>query len=228
MKRVQLAAIVASLALAATAARGEPASGSAAPPTVRQPPPPRDRLMEPAWLVGVRLGPVIPQAFNKLSTNFLVDVEGAYQLPFWHRRLGLFLDVGYSQPTASGSRADARIMANNGVVTWDLTVRDLGFALGAEYRHAVGRWVVPYVGAGAKLHLTRSVVNQRVGAIDLGSNTEDSTRVGFLGRVGLGLHLGPGDLVAELHVEYTTVDHLITGDNNTAHLAFQVGYLLRL
>jgi len=193
---------------------------------VKRPAP--DLLIEPSALLGVRAGVVVPQAFNNLTTNFLVEVECAYQLPFWHKRLGLFLDVGYSQPTASGSRTDPRVTTNGGAVSYDVTVRDFGFALGVQYRHAVGRWVVPYVGAAAKLHLTHTDVEQSAGTTSLGPNSEESTRFGFLGRLGLGVHLGPGDLVVEAHVEYTPVDHLITGDTNTSHLAFQLGYLVRL
>ena len=191
--------------------------------------PARDRRLEPAALLGARFGLVIPQALNKLETNFLVEIEGAYQLPFWHRRLGLFLDVGYTQPEEHGSHpADPRIQSNGGTVDYDMKVQELGFALGVQYRHAVGRWVVPFIGAAAKMNLTMTTVAQHAGSVDLGTNTEQSTRFGFLARGGVGFHLGPGDLVVEVHFEYTPVDHLITGDNNTGHLAFQLGYLIRI
>ena len=188
---------------------------------------PRDRLLEPRILLGVRAGAVTPQVFNKLGTNFLVELEGAYQLPFAHRRLGIFLDVGYSQPTESGSHQDPRVLSNSGKVNYTMTVRDLTYALGLQYRRA-GKRFVPYGGLGADLHLTKTLVNQHAGSVDLGQNTQQSTRVGVVLRLGLGMHAGPGDLVGELHVEYAGIDHLISGTDNTGHLAFQIGYLLRL
>lgn len=187
----------------------------------------QERRMEPWLLVGARVGVVIPQAFNKLETNFVTDVEVAYQLPFWYRRLGLFFDIGYSQPTEQGTTTDPRVSTNGGTVGYDMTLQDLALAFGVQYRHALGRWIVPYVGAGAKVHLTRTIIDQNAGQTSLGENSEENTRVGFIARAGLGVHLGPGDLVAELDVEYTPVDHLITGDNNTGHLGFLAGYLLR-
>jgi hypothetical protein len=228
-----IAAVVAVLLLA-PAIRARAQEGAAAPPPPVPAVEPRverpagDRKLEPWLLAGARLGVVAPQAFNKLTTSFLVEAEAAYQLPFLHRRLGVFFDIGYTQPTASGSRTDPRVTANGGNVSYTTTVRDLGMALGVQYRHAIGQWLVPYAGAGAKLHLTSTLVGQAARAVDLGANSERSTRIGFLGRIGLGVHLGPGDLVGEVQVEYTPVDHLITGDTNTAHIAIQFGYLLRM
>ncbi|HEY3449385.1 MAG TPA: hypothetical protein VGK67_23730 [Myxococcales bacterium] len=187
-----------------------------------------DSKTEPWLLLGARVGVVLPQVFNKLGTNFLVDVEAAYQLPFLHRHLGLFFDVGYSQPKTEGTRNDPRVLTNGGEVAYTMTVRDFGLSLGVQYRHPLGDLVVPFVGVGAKMHLTNTLLEQSAGSTNLGTNIERSTRVGFLGRLGLGLHLGPGDLVAEVHLEATAVDHLVTGDKNTSHLALQLGYLFRL
>jgi hypothetical protein len=183
----------------------------------------------PAALVGARIGATIPQPFNQLSSSFLVEVEGAYQLPFWRRRLGLFADAAYTQPSLHGTRtADPRVVPNGGVVTWDVSLEELSFALGAQLRWSFGRWLVPYAGAGARLTLTRTTLTQKAGTADFGTLHEESTRVGFLGRLGCGLHLGPGDVVLELQVEYTTIDHLLTGDGNTGQLAIQLGYLIRI
>ncbi|HEY3354454.1 MAG TPA: hypothetical protein VGQ83_14480 [Polyangia bacterium] len=212
-------------------AQGGDAAAPAAPAPTVEPRVERaagDRTMEPWLLAGARIGVVTPQAFNKLTTSFLVEAEAAYQLPFLHRRLGLFLDLGYTQPTARGSRTDPRVLTNGGTVGYTTTVRDFGIAFGAQYRHAFGEWLVPYGGLAIKMHLTDTLVEQTAGTTDLGSNTEQSTRFGVLGRIGLGVHLGPGDLVGELQLEYTPVDHLITGDSNTAHIAIQVGYVLRM
>ena len=184
----------------------------------------------PTALIGARIGATIPQAFNTLGTSFLIEVEGAYQLPFWRRRIGVFLGVSYTQPGRSGNRpVDARVLPNGGQVSYNLTLDELGFALGVQLRYPIGRWVVPYAGAGAQLLLTRATLAQTAGRVDLGTLHEQSTRYGFLGRLGVGVHLGPGDVVLELQIGYSPLsDFLTTGDNNTGHLAFQLGYLIRI
>jgi hypothetical protein len=182
---------------------------------------------EPALLLAVRLGPSFPQAFNKLDTNFVLDVELALQLPFFHRRFGLFLDGSFSQPTASGTKQSAQIGASGGqgdMVGYTLTQRDFGVTLGVQYLHFVKQRVGLYLGVGAKVHFTRDIVDQHAGSVDLGTNTEDSSRIGVIARAGLGIKLGPGMLVIELHYEHAPVKQLVTGDDNTADLAAQLGY----
>lgn len=181
-----------------------------------------------SFLVGVRAGAIFPEAFNKLELNFLVEVGVAWQLPVLGHRLGIFVDGGYSQPTSAGTRTDPRVPTNMGGVSWDLTVKDIGVSAGLQWLQPVGTRLLVYGGAGYKVHFTESVIEQRAGTTDLGTNTEQSTRHGAVVRAGLGLRLGPGAAVLEVHYEYTPVDHLITGDDNTAHLAAQLGYTLFL
>jgi hypothetical protein len=188
------------------------------------------RLLRPQALVGVRVGVLVPQAFNSLGTTFLVEVEAAYQLPFWKRRLGLFLDVSYTEPQSSGTRNDARIITSGGSVDWNLKVQEVGFVLGLQLRFAVGRWVVPYLGAGARLDLTATTLSERSsgGGADAGSWHEQSSRFGAHGRLGVGIHAGPGDLLLEARVDWTPIDHTLTGNTNTGRVGFALGYLVRL
>lgn len=195
----------------------------AAPP---QPPPRERRLLTPQALVGVRVGLLVPQAFNGFGTAWLVEVEAAYQLPFWKRRLGLFLDVSYTEPQASGTRSDARIAGS--AVDWSVKVQELGFVLGVQLRWAIGRWVVPYLGAGARLDLTATTLTERAGGADAGTWHEQSSRVGAHGRLGVGIHAGPGDLLVEARVDWTPIDHTLTGATNTGRIGFALGYLVRL
>jgi hypothetical protein len=211
----------------------EPAQAPAPPPApAAEPPAAEVQKAAPAsfqpgsLLVGARIGVLLPQAFNRLETNFLLDAEVAYQLPFWGKRIGLFFDFSYSQPTVNGTVNDPRLTTNMGNETYKLTLRDVGFTLGVQALFPVGQWVIPYVGVGAKLHLNRSHLEQTAGATDLGTNEEDSTRFGVVGRLGLGLHLGPGMAVFEFHIEYASINHLITDDHNIANMALQLGYVL--
>ena len=179
-------------------------------------------------MLGLRIGATVPQPFNKLDANFLGELELAYQLPFIGKRLGVFLDAGYSQPTLSATKSDARVPG--GMVTYDQTIRDLGFSLGVHFWQPIASKLLVYGGAGARLHLTHTLINATSGGQPYGENTEDSTRVGAMVRLGAGYVLGPGALVLEIHFEWTGIDHLITGGErsgesaNTSNLAFQLGY----
>ncbi|MSP59515.1 MAG: hypothetical protein EXR72_04085 [Myxococcales bacterium] len=177
-------------------------------------------------VVGARVGGSFPGAFNKLGSTFLVELELGWQLPFLGRRLGIFGEVSYTQPGASGTRSDPRLAS--GMASWQLTERDLGLTVGAKFQQPIGQWILLYGGVGAKVHLTRHIVTATSGGADLGENSEDSTRLGLLLRLGGGLRLGPGAVVIELQYEYTPVHHLITGDDNTASLAAALGYTLFL
>jgi hypothetical protein len=107
-------------------------------------------------------------------------------------------------------------------------MHDVGFTLGVQLLWPVSHGLVPYGGVGARMHLTHSVMEANAGSTDLLTNTEDSTRFGFLARVGLGWRLGPGMLVGELHGEWAPIDHRLTDDANTANLAIQLGYVFEL
>jgi hypothetical protein len=235
-----------------------PPAGSPA-PAPDQPPPlqpaPEQTVVQPAPVekpalsplqVGVRVGAVIPEAFNKLEANFLVGVELAYQLPIpkLHNRLGLYFDVTYSRPTLSDTVVDPRITTcgtgGKCSETYDMVIHDVGFALGVHFWQPLGsaqRWLV-FGGLGAKMHLRRTIINATADggtggtAQPLGQNQEDSTSDGF-GldlKLGGGYRIGPGAIVVEFRVEYTPIEHLITGGDrpgesaNTANLMFLAGY----
>jgi hypothetical protein len=180
-------------------------------------------------LFGPRFGVVIPTG-NKLDTNFQVELEAAYQLPFIGRRLGIFFDFSYSRPTESGTRTDARVLTNGGVEDWKLVQHDVGFALGLHFWQPLPKNFLIYGGIGGKLHLLRTIIDASAGGADFGTNREDSTRVGALLRVGGAYKIGPGAIQLELQFEWLTSNHLITGGEldgtspNEAHIALQIGY----
>jgi hypothetical protein len=212
-----------------------PGADPGATPSITQPAPPPaapTSVELPSLMLGVRFGASVPEGFNKLTAGPLPEIELAYQLPFISHRLGLFVDAGYSWETQSGTRTDPRITTTGTMNTesWDEQIHDVGFAFGVHlWQPIADRWLV-YGGVGAKLHLTKTVMNANAGSSALGENTEQSTRVGALVRVGTGVKIGPGALVFEVHFEWTGIDHLITGGErdgesaNTAHLALQLGY----
>lgn len=188
-------------------------------------------------LLGARIGGLFPEAFNRLDANFLAELEVAWQLPIPRidRRLGLFLDAGYTQPTTSATRIDPRITANcaggSCSETYTVTARDLGFTLGLHYVQPLSKGFLVYGGVGGRMHLVRTISEAVAGTTSLGVNTEDSTKFGVMVRLGGAYRIGPGAIVLEAHMEWTGIDHLVTGGEragesaNIANLALQAGYL---
>jgi opacity protein-like surface antigen len=189
---------------------------------------------QPPFSVGVRLGGLFPSVYNNLQTSFLAEIELGYQLPVLGRRLGIFLDGGFTQPKKSGTITDPRLATSAGSASWNLTFTDVGIAAGLQFLQPVGDMFLVYGGAGPKLHLTRSVVRASSGDASLGENSERSTRVGLLLRAGAGLRLWKGALVIELHQEVVSTNHNILaamdgGDKrNVSSLSAQLGYTLFL
>ena len=188
----------------------------------KAPAPPEGHL----FLVGLRAGPITPQPFNALSANVLVNLEALWAPAATGP--ALFLDFGQTQPTSSGTRTDSRFTANGGEIAYLMTVQDVAFGLGALYRLKLDRGLVPFFGLGMRLHLTKTLVEQRAGDVDLGSHTEQSRRYSVLGRAGVSTRLGPGELGAELNLDFAPVDQQLTGMDNTGFLGFQLSYLFAL
>lgn len=202
------------------------------PPPPEEPPTPPPSTpaapSQPQFLVGVQLGPSFPGIFNRLGTSGIGNVQAAWQLPFMQRELGVFFQLGYTQPSVSGTRVDPRLTGNGGVETWRLSVMDFALSFGADYVLQLPAGFIGFGALGLTVHLTHSVLDQSVGKESLGTASENSTRIGYVARLGAGYHLGPGYLTLELENEFAGIDHRLTGVANTAHLAPALGYLLRL
>ena len=204
--------------------------GRAAPESPPQPAPAAPTSEPTRLLVGARLGLAIPNGLNPADPSFLVTVGVAYQLPLpkVRRRLGIFLDLSYLRPTLSVTRADPRLAG--GQQTIDVVLHDVGFTLGAHYWQPLPRRFLLLGGAGAKLHLTRTIANATsADGNPLGQTTEQSTRFGVDLRLGVGYRIGPGAVVLQANFEWTAVDHLITGESaNTSFFSCLAGYTLFL
>lgn len=178
------------------------------------------------WMLGLRAGATTPQLFNSLSSNVMVNLEGMWAAT--GTGPALFLDFGHVQPVSRGTHTDARFEQNGGQVSYLMTVQDVAFGLGGMFRLKLDNGFLPYLGAGMRLHLTKTLVEQYAGEVDLGSHTEQSTRYSLLGRLGIARRLGPGEMGLEVNLDYAPVEQRITGLHNTAYLGWQLSYLLVL
>ena len=150
-------------------------------------------------------------------------IEVGYITPALQHRLAIVLDVDYTQPTTTGSESDPRVMG--GTYTWKLTEQELGVMPAVVYRLTGLGSIVPYAGLGPRLLLARSTVRDN-GMPAIGDTHEQSTRLGLGIPVGAELAAGPGRVTGELLVQYGTLNHVATGDANTAAMSLAVGYRL--
>jgi hypothetical protein len=174
----------------------------------------------------LRLGGLFPAPFNSLRNSLVIEGGASWQLGVLDHRLGVFAGASYARPTAVGTRPDARVPG--GVQQWDLRLRDFGISAGLQFVQPALPRLFFYGAAGAKLHLLRSVMKAYAGGQNLGTNDEQSTRLGLLLRAGSGYEIGPGAILGEIQFEGLSPRHFITGDSNTNNLSLQVGYQLAI
>lgn len=207
---------------AAWAAERDPRPSSSAVASAAEP----AGLLRPAYL-GARVGGAIGQAFSEAGASPTGELLGGYQLPFFERRVGVFVGLGYAQPGAQGHTHDPRVGASGGQLDYTTTIRDFGISGGGQIWWPVEgtRWV-PYGALGLKLHLTKTVSDTHLGSTSLGENTESDSHLGFLLRFGAGVHVGPGLLAIDATVDSAPVDRLTTGVANAGAIVVAAGYHL--
>ncbi len=174
-------------------------------------------------LLAPKVGVLLPYGFSSLGASYLVGLEVGWALPVLKHRLAITVEGEFTAPEANGSTTDARLDASAGSYSWHLAQRELILGLTLVYRHPVGR-LVPYVGVGPRLFLLDSRVTGTAGAAAISQSSETSTKVGAGIPIGLGFHVGPGDLFAEVQLNVSGIDHRTTGQANTGSLSIAAGY----
>lgn len=213
MNKLFAVVLAASLPTVAFAQGAPPATESAPAPAEAQP---------LGIEVAPKLGGMLP--FARLSGTWNVDLELGWVSPLLNHQLALVVDTGYAQPVHSQKLSDARVSGGSSEFT--LTQRELNVFVGPKYFIAPTRaQLLPYVGAGVKVHLLQSKIVGDAAGSQFGQNSETKTQVGGALRGGLGYKLGPGHLLGELELAYGGLDETITGKANVADAALQVGYL---
>lgn len=177
----------------------------------------------PSVELSLKAGGHFPQVVNALDTSFDGILKLGYA-PFAGRQLQLFADVGYSQPAHKLSSSDPRLSTSGAEYSSTLVVKDLATTVGLSYFILPpDQFLVPYVGAGARVHFLRSEVE---GSADsaFGEHVEMDSQLGGVGFAGVGLRLGPGLLLGELAMGYAPVDQRVTGTSNIGALSALLGY----
>jgi hypothetical protein len=180
----------------------------------------------PAFAVGIKLGVVLPQVTTELGTAVGGGLEASWGFPVLARRIGLYAEVNYTQPTVSRTTlTDPRVMG--GVYDSSQTQRELTLGAGL-----VGRIAPPasvwngYVMAGVRAYLLETLTEGSAAGAPFGENTEKSTQVGGFVALGGERRLGPGALLLEVGYGASSLPHTITGDVSTGAVVAQLGYRL--
>jgi len=190
-------------------------------PDAAESPAPRQNL---GLLAGAKVGGIVP--FGGLSPNITGGIEVGYVLPFLGRSFAVAIDLDYAAPKASGTVNDPRV--TGGKYTWHLTQQELNLMPLVMYRLTLLRKVTPYIGIGPRIYFRQSTVRSDEGKPTFQETTEQSTKVGFGVPIGVEYHLGPGALLAELLLQYGSLDHTATGTSNTGGLNLALGYRVLL
>lgn len=215
--------IIVSLVALALPALAVAQENPAPPPASTSAPAPQASSDQPIGIeIAPKVGGILP--FSKLGGSWNADLELGWVSPLLNHQLAFVVDTGYAQPTHGQKVTDARV--GGGSYNFTLTQRELNVFVGPKYFIApVSSELLPYVGAGVKVHLLKSDVVGDAAGSPFGQNSETSTQVGGALRGGLGIKLGPGHLIGELELAYGGLNATITGKSNVADASLQLGYL---
>ncbi len=177
-----------------------------------------------AVVAGAKFGGIA--SFNGLDPFVNGAVEVGYILPMLNRGIGIYADVAYTVPTATGEANDPRVPS--GKYTWTLTQKQLTVTPMVVYRLTRFGRFVPYAGVGPRIYMFESITEGKAGSEVILETKERSTKVGAAVPLGVDIQLGPGAVLAELLFEIGPLTHALTGDTNTAATSLSVGYRLML
>jgi hypothetical protein len=172
--------------------------------------------------LGLKAGVVFPQLTSTFGTTFDVLGGVGYRAPWLGSRFGLLLDVGYSQPTATGSGDDPRI---GGSYSWEAVQRQLLLNLGliARLNEERSTWNLGLT-AGPQLLFLFTTVNGEGGGEPFGEHFEPASSMGlFVGAQGE-YRLGPGAILGEVNFSTSFQNLRSTGDLAVISIAGLLGY----
>jgi hypothetical protein len=174
--------------------------------------------------VAAKVGVLLPQVTTELGPALTGGIELSFNLPVARRRLAIYAEVGYAQPTVSRSGVmDPRL--TGGPYEGTQTQRELVAGGGLLVRAAPpGSVWNGYALAGARAYFLETITVGSSGGMAFGENTEQSARFGGVFAVGGERLLGPGAALFEVAFGTSDLPHLITGDVSTGAIAIQLGY----
>ncbi len=178
----------------------------------------------PIALAALKAGGLFPQVMSRLSTSFVIAVEGAWVTPLFGHKLAVGLELAFGQPPHARTVEDPRVPS--GAYSYTVMERTLGLYVGPKYFFLPpGGRMVPWVGLGLRAQFVDSQLVGTAGEA-FGQHDETGTHLAFGGQAGFGHRLGPGLVALELQLISSPLDHLVTGAVNIGDLALRAAYVL--
>ncbi len=223
MYEMRFLTVLSFILAAAPAAAAEPAAAPAAEPAAE---PAVEAESRDSVSIGARVGVFLPQVSSELGTHVIATLEAGYAFAVWDGRLQLFGSIAYAQPERTESRSDERLSgAEGGVYDFTTIQRELTFDLGLMLRFLpLDSRFNAYAALAPRLYLLETETFGEAGGEKFGTNSEHSTKIGFLFGLGGEVVLGPGRVLLQVSFAYSQLQHEFTGDVPTGALAIAAGY----
>jgi hypothetical protein len=208
----------------------EPVPGEPPPVLVVEPVPEPVVIVEtaapdhPSIGIGLKAGVLLPQVATELGAAPVGVLELSFAFPVAERRVGLYLEAGYSQPKVERENVtDPRV--TGGMYNGTQTQRELtvGGGLVARLLPPKSVWN-GYALLGARGYFLETITVGDAGSNEFGENREKSSKFGGYFAAGGERRAGPGVVLLEVGFGTSDLDHLITGDVSTGAIAIQLGY----
>jgi hypothetical protein len=172
---------------------------------------------EKGFFITAKVGGIVP--FGGLGPNVTGGMDLGYALD---NGFAFGIAGDYAAPKQSGTESDARVAG--GTYSWHLTQQMLQVMPFILYRIRSLDSIVPYVGIGPRMYFLRSFVRSDDGGPQFRETREQSTRFGVGVPIGMELRAGPGAVIAELLLQYGTINHTVTGEAHSGAASLAVGY----
>jgi hypothetical protein len=172
------------------------------------------------FVAGAKVGALA--SLNGLNPHVTGAVQVGYVLPWLDRSIGLMVDVGYARPVTSDLVGDVRVAA--GGYSWHLTRDQLTVQPSLYYRATMLGKIVPYVGAGPRIFLTRSKTDSDEKLPVLLEQREESLEIGVGAHLGAEYLLGPGAVVAEGLFGWAPIQQRTTDEAELTAISAWAGY----
>ena len=193
---------------------------------------PLERRARLGLAVGLKVGGSLGAPFNDWDASYVLEAELQWLLPLGSplgHRLGVFVSGQYTAPGSSGTdTTDDPRLPSGSELDYELDQQVLALGAGLVFRVPLGERVMPYLGAGARLYMTKAELAASVGDESIPTQRETQQRLGVLGLIGTDIFVGPGALLAELQIGYAALDGVLLRDTNLGSLSLALGYRLIL
>lgn len=183
----------------------------------------------PMFTIAPHVSILLPQPFSDLGSWPVFGLELGFIVPFdagsMKRPLQISVDVGYTQPAASGTDTAAALGEDGQSFDWELTQQMLTVDLTGLWRFMPpARGLSVYGEIGPRLYLMKTEVESSSAGQDFGTNDETKTQVGMVVAAGVEYWLAIGSVYGALEFGWSDLDTQITGDSNSGALTVDVGY----